>query len=313
MLYNDGVLKVVGLNKVIIDRYNDSIEVLNKIVNTKTSKKAEERWTGIVGIGTAEVKPRGQDMTFKDLYVENPKQVLMETVAVGLRLYYEDLEDDQYDALKQVAGEIGQAHRKFREMQRANLFNMGFTTAYRTGYDNLALFSTAHTLTGAATYAVADTNLTAVPARSTTTWSNRLGTDSDFDYTSYSDACVLLARCVDRQGDFMNLTPSWILFPPELRTAVREVLGSTDRPDTANRSTSGILKDGVDQIMSSYLVDSDAWFLGAESNDLQFFNRMDLKTKYRDAQGSWDWLVETMSRSGVGFHDPRRVVGTPGA
>lgn len=308
----EGNLKITGLLKVIIDRYNSGEGPLMSLVNKRTSKKSEEKWTGAVGVGLPEVKAKGDMMTTKDLFIETPKQILMETIALACQIPFEDQEDDQYDAITTLFDQIGDGHLKYRELMVANLFNAGFLTVYRTGYDGLPLFSTAHTLTNANTYSPGNTDLTALPTRTATTWANTLSTQADFDYIPYSDLCVTLARTPDRQGDYMGLEPAWILFPPELRTAVNEVIGSDTRPDTTNRAVSGIYRN-VRKVQSALVLDSDSWFIGSDRNDLQFFDRMPLRVKKRDVEGSWDVRVETVSRAGIGLHCPRGVAGCKGA
>lgn len=313
MITNEGILKAVGLRKVMLFGYKEEIESLMSCVNQETSNRAFEDWTGVVGPGLPDVKVKGQDMTERAIFVEIPKRVEMETFADFVRLPFEDQEDDQYSILTRLSEMIGRGHKVIREVYRANFFNLGFVTAWRTGYDGLALFSAAHPLQNQYGYAFSTTGLTSPANRGATTWSNILATASDLDYTSLIDAITLLRRQYSREGDFINLKPRTLLVPPELEHTAYEITKSTDRPDTMNRSVSSVNRWGIQIECSPYLLDTDAWFLGSDTHDLNFFERMTLKTKQREAQGSWDVIVEAAQRFGVGFHDPRGWVGTPGA
>lgn len=310
---NVGTLLQKGLKKLIFLGYDEEIGVFDSIFNNDQSDSAYEEWTGMVGPGVAEVKAKGEAMTYKDLIVEAPKRILMTTRAVGIRIPFEDIQDDQTGALKRLAEAVGRSHKVAQEVAKANIFNGAFSTWYRTGYDGKALCATDHPLAGEGAYSPATTDITSEPARSETTWSNRLATDADLSYTTLIDMKTLLRRTVTREGDFTNLRPSILLVPPELEEVAWEITKSKERPDTANRATSSMYRYGITIVSSAYLIDTDASFLIADRHDLQYFLRMPLKVKTRDAEGTWDTLTESMLRDGVGYHDPRGVVGTPGA
>ena len=111
---------------------------------------------------------------------------------------------------------------------------------------------------------------------------------------------------------FMNLSMDYLIVPPELEPVADVLLNSPDRPDTANRSVSTFRKTSCKLIVCSGLLDSDAWFVAHKKNDLQYFLRMPLEIRKRDVEGSWDLAVESMMRDGIGFHNPRGIVGSPG-
>jgi phage major head subunit gpT-like protein len=266
----------------------------------------------MVGPGVAEDKAKGVAMTYKNLVVETPKRILMQTRALGVRVPFEDMQDDQTGALKRLAEAVGRSHRVAQELVKANVFNGAFGTFYRTGYDGLALCSTSHTLEVDRIDA-ADTDLSALPTRDTGTWSNRLATDADLDHAALQDAITLMRRTVGREGDLIILNPRTLLVPPEIEPTAWTLINSQGRSDTANRAESDIPRHGINIVSSPFLYDSDAWFVIADQHDLQYFLRMEMATRKRSLEGTWDEAVESMMRDGVGFHDPRGVVGTTGA
>lgn len=310
-----GALFQQGLMDAMFMGYEEEFGLFEKCVNQNKSKRRYEEWTGIVGSASAPQKTIGEDMTYDSLFVETPTRVQIQSYALGLRIHLEDYQDDQTGALKQLANALGRSQKAAREVFLANFFNGAFLTTFRTGYDNLALCSTSHTLQGSglAFSPSATENASAIGARDATTWSNRLATDSDLDYTSLIDAVTLLRRTVTREGDYTSIKPDYLLVPPELEHTAYELTKSTDRPDTANRSISSLNRHGIGCKMSPYLIDTDAWFLVGDRHDIQFFDRMPYTLRKRDAEGSWDMLVESYQRFGGGFHDPRGIVGTPGA
>lgn len=312
---NVGYLFQLGLRKIMTNAYKEQTDILSKLFNQNTTKRAFEEWTGIVGPGLAVEKAKGEDMIYRNLLVETPKRILMKTFGLGIRVHFEDVQDDQYNQLKNLADKIGRGHKVVDEINRANVFNGAFSTWFRTGYDGLPLCSASHPLQGdtlaySPTY---DSTSGAAPTRTVGTWSNILATPSDLDYTTLIDMITLLRRQVSREGEFISVSPKTLLIPPELEATAWEVTKSTERPDTANRATSAVNRFGLSILSTPYLVDPDACFLIADETDLQEFERMPFTTKNRDAEGSWDIFVESMHRRGLGFHDPRGIVGTQGA
>lgn len=312
---NVGATKAAGLLKVMMGGFDDEVEVLSQVTNEIGTEHAYEEWTSVTMPGVPEQKTKGATMARKNIHVQTPTRITIKSYAADIAVHFEDLEDDRYSTFANLAEMVGRGHAVVREVDRANLLlNAVFGTFYLVGYDGLALASTAHTLHGDATaYSPADTNLTAVPSRSATTWSNRLATDSDLDYSSYIDALTLLMSTVNREGDFTNITPRWFTVPTSLWAVAREITRSTDRPDTANRATSVVNDIPITVVRSSYFIDTDAWAIFGARHDFNFFNRMTLRTRLRDQPGNWDQVAESYSRHGIGCHDPRGGVFTPGA
>jgi len=308
---NAGVLFTGHLMKLMHDGWNEYPNVLLNIFNHNKSTKRFEEWTGMVGIGKAEEKPFGQPMVYKDLSVETPKRIQMRTFAVGLRLVMEDIQDDQTGVLERTAPMFGRAHGVSIELDCASVFNTAFSTTLFTGYDGKALCATDHPLEKPTWDPATDFDWSTGPNKYT--WANRLPADADLDYTSYLDMLTLLRRQVARDGIPLELTPQFILVPPELEPIAFEVTKSEMRPDTANNAKSWGYSKVRQIVVSNFLFDTDMWFILADQHDLQYFERMPFKTRKRDAEGTWDTIIESVHRHGVGFHDPRGIVGSAGA
>lgn len=310
----EGALKTAGLRKVMFLAYATQEDALEAIIPDEKSTKAWEQWVGVVAPGEVVLKTKGQDMTYKDAFVEDPKRVEMETYGLGMRIAFEDVDDDQYGPYSRFSDALGRAHKVKMAESRANmLINGAFSTALATGYDGLALCSTAHTLQGVDRTWTYSTAPTFPNSKTVSTWSNRLATDSDYDYLSHIDACTLLKRTISPEGNPSMLTPKYLVGATELWATFAEILGSPDRPDTANRSKSAVAGSGITPIVCPLAFDTDAWVLVADRHDMHLFLRQALKSKTRDAFGSWDIIEETIHRHGWGFNDPRGVVGSPGA
>jgi phage major head subunit gpT-like protein len=305
---NVGVLFQSGLKKVMALGYNEEVTILDKVVNMGTTEDEFVEWTGVAYPGGAEEKSKGEDMVYKDVRVETPKRIFVRTLALGVRVYMEDMEDDKYDVLSRLSDAVGRAHKVSEEMARANLFNGAFLTAYRTGYDGKALCATDHPLQNQYALATAVTNTT-LASRTVSTWSNAAGTPADLSYSTLTLGIAALRRTVTREGEFTTIKPSILLVAPEYEAVAYEITKSSDRPDTASRAISGLTRWGLKVVTTPYLTATESWFLLADKHDLQFFRRKPLTIKQRDAQGSWDALIESVQRYATGFHDPRGVWG----
>jgi phage major head subunit gpT-like protein len=321
---NAGTLFQAGLKKVLFQGWQEEINELSTLFNMNSTTKAYEEWVGVAGIPQAPEKVRGADMIVKDIIVETPKRIPMSTFAIATRGIFEDIEDDQYAIIMKAMKAVGRSHRVAEEISRANIFNTGFLTSnqWRTGYDGKELFSSAHTLDAQNTAFATTGTVTALPARSATTWSNYAA--ADLSSLTFLDAVTTLRRTPSREGDFINIKPQYMLVPPELEPLAWEILKSNYGSGTWTATTDGsghvqgnrqnaASRYGMQIISSAYLLDNDAWFMCGDTTDLQFFRRMGLRTKTRDSEGNWDTVVESMSRHGVGFHDPRGTYGSKGA
>lgn len=320
---NVGVLFQGNLAKAIFMGYKEEIGILNAFYNNSSSADAFVEWTGIVAPGQAEEKPKGVDMTYKNILVETPKRITQKTFALGIRCHFEDQRFDKTGALKRLAEAVGRSQKVAEEVYRATLFNLAGSTVFRTGYDGQALLSATHPLSGDYAFNPSATAPTTVPSRTITTWSNYMA--ADLSYISLGDMITQMRRTVTREGDFANITPRKLLIPPESEMVAYEITKSLYRPDQAVTSTvqtgvrdtgsnlaNALSRFGLQIVSSPYLLDTDSFFLQSDKHDLQFFRNMELTVRNNDSIGSWDKLVESMQIFALGFHDPRGICGSVG-
>lgn len=306
-----------GLRKVWFEQYNLEPDKLSVAFNKSSSKKAWEEWTGLTSIGVAEEKAEGMGVTFKDPSMLPTKRIVHVTYGLGLRATMEALQDEQYGILKQLAKLIGRGFKIREQIDMANaFFNYAFNATHGyTGYDGLCRFSASHTLSTQNAYTPATTNITTTAkTRDASTCSN-LCTAADLSYTSLQDAITKLRRQVDDAGDWIVYEPRVLYIAPENFQIATEILKSTDRPDTANRSTSSLNQYTIKIQDSPYFLDTDAWILSDETSktDFQWFDRMNLETQTEDDFATGDMLMRGFRRYSLGFSDWRGAVGNTGA
>jgi len=309
---NVGYLFAKGLKKVMSDAFADEQDYLEKVIPDESSDTAYVEWTAMVGPGMAPEKPKGEEFTEQDLIVKTPKRVWHVTYGLQVRVSFEDIDDEQYGKLKNLAKEVGRSLRSRKAMERAMIFNGMFNTWNLTGYDGKALLTTDHTLDRPA-YSHATTDLTTRPGQTTYTWSNELATASDLDYVALTDAITLLKKTPNWEGDPIDIEPYWLVAALGNWSNVYEILRSVMRPDTSNNAKSAVNSVGLTGVDTARLIDSDAWFVGTKRHDIHLFDRMGLRTQTNVDPTTWDSLAQGAIRFTTGCFDPRGWVGTPGA
>jgi hypothetical protein len=110
----------------------------------------------------------------------------------------------------------------------------------------------------------------------------------------------------DDRNQLIELSPSILLFPPELKWLVHELLKSQLRSDTADNAANALHQVPLKTVESKYLTGDDDWFLVSDPSQhrLMFYWRMEpvtdhtldfdtgnMKTKmtYRLSHGPADW------------------------
>lgn len=312
---NVGYLFAKGLKKVMRDSYSDEPDRLEALIPNEPDSMAYVEWTARVGPGQAVEKPKGEEFTEKNIEIKDPKRVWHTTFGLQVRVPFEDIDDEQYGALKGLAQDVGRSIRAREAYERAMLLNCAFATFYATGYDGLAYYSASHTIS-AGIHAHATTDITASTAsqlsRGTYTWSNLLATASDLDYVALTDAITLLKKTPSWQGEPMEIEPKYLVASVSNWSTAKELLGSITRPDTPNRSTSALNDVQLQPIITARLLDDDAWYVFGPKHDMHQFQRMSLRTKVNYDPSTWDYLTQGAVRFSNGFFDPRGSVGTPG-
>lgn len=171
--------------------------------------------------------------------------------SLGVRFSHRLIADDQFGIMKDVARSLVDSAKETYEIQAAAVYNDGFTT---NGPDGTTLFSTAHPKVGGGTQR------------------NRPSVDVDLDIASLESALTDFRRFTDHRGLRKRLIPRWLVIPPELEFAAREIMMSPMRSDTANNTVNAFRSrdEGPTLIPKvwNYLTDNDAWFIVGEEKDL---------------------------------------------
>jgi len=252
--------------------------------------------TTIASFGSVPIKPEGQDVAYDDLAQGYNKQYLADTYELAFMTSKEALDDEQEETVSDAARALGASMTFTYNTDHANLYNNGFTTT--TGSpDGVAIFSASHPLIGGGN------------------GSNTLGTAADLSVQSMRDLMNVILDTVDDAGKLLHWRARTLLVPGELGWLAKELVRSTERPDTSDRAINAFRDDDLNVVVWPYLTDADAWFLLGEPNT------MNIRSYWREKPNTlhdWDFdksamKVKERARWIRGWSDYKGVAGSAGA
>lgn len=256
-------------------------EEYSHIFNVETSDQAFEDEVEFSGLGPMPSKLEGTSTIYQDAIQGGSIRYQHVTYALGVRTSFELYEDDQYGLIMQVPKALARSAHFTRELQAANVFNLGFTSVLTT--DGVSLFNNQHPLLGGSQATNVGPGLTNIISAAGT-YPNRPSTDIDLSFTGIQLAINQFERLVDSQGLPVALRPSVLLIPPELKWIAREILGSPYKPYTADNEINALIKEDLKFFVGHYFTSQSFWFLLCDksSHMLKFFNRRDLDEDFAD-------------------------------
>lgn len=256
-------------------------EEYSYIANEETSDGAFEDEVEFSGLGPFVPKYEGEAVTYQDIIQGGTKRYLHTPWALGVRASHELIKDDQYKLINQAPKCLARSAHFVKEMQFWNIFNLGFTTT--TVIDGQTLFNTQHPLLGgtqATNIGPGVGNIIAAAG----TYPNRPTTDIDLSFTALQLAINMFERLIDSQGLPISMKPKYLIIPPELKWIAREILGSPNKPYTADNEINSLISEDLMYFISHYITGSSPWFLvgDKEAHSLKFIEREGLEEDFSD-------------------------------
>jgi Mu-like prophage major head subunit gpT len=251
------------------------------VFNIDTSDKAYEDEWEFSGIGPLPEKPEGEALTYQDAVQGGTKRYQHYTYGLGVRASFELFDDDQYGIIKQVPKALARSAQFTIEQNAWNVFNLGFTSQVTS--DGVSLFNNQHPLLGgtaATNIGPGLGNVISAPG----TYPNRPATDVDLSITALQLAIQQFERMPDSQGMPIQVKPSLLIIPPELKFIAREILGSPHKPYTSDNEINSILNEDLKYFVGHYLTGVSPWYLTAAKDEtwLKFFWRQRLDEDFAD-------------------------------
>lgn len=163
--------------------------------------------------------------------------------------------NDRYGEVRKFEADLRRADVDDTEVFAFAILNSATGTTVSSGFDALALASTAHTrLDGGPTF------------------SNYANTA--LSLASLSDAVIAFKKFTNDRGRPYRSEPKRLVIPVDLELVAEEILGSTMRPDTSNNATNAVRMYGITPVVSRYITSTTFAALIGDKHDLNFKWRM---------------------------------------
>lgn len=226
-------------------------EQYSKLLNVQSQADLYRRDAKMVGFPGGREIPEGDDVKYETAIAPVTRRYDLVKRGEGYLITDKLWKFDRYGEVKKFEADLRRADMDDTETFFMALFNNATATTISTGFDGLALASTAHTrLDGGATQANRPTSLTAL------------------SLTSLQDAIVAMRNYKDDRGRPRRNDPKKLLIPLDLIMVAEEILGSAMRPDTANNATNAIRRFGLEIVESPYITSATFAALIGQKHDI---------------------------------------------
>jgi phage major head subunit gpT-like protein len=287
-----------AIDQVVMTKYSQFPDQYPEVFRNESSSRSIEQTTEVTGFGQFSVVPEGGDTRYDEALPGFNKTYIHAQYSLGFRVTKVAMDDDKFGVVNKLATELGRSAKETKEVTVANVINTGFTT--NIGPDGVSLFNVAHPLIGGGFQ------------------SNRLSYATDPDVTSIQLGLTGMRQTVDHRGKKLRIPPKKMIVPPNLEFIAAELLGGTDRPDTANRAINAFKRRAGMPSFDSWLVwdylsDPDAWFMEADTGDteLRYYNRESFNTVHDIDFNSRSVKTAGWMRFSVGQNGWYGVFGVP--
>ncbi len=291
------LVRLAFLEDVLFDQIKIEDGVVPSVVKIRDmGNRPFVNTTTVASFGLVPIKVEGADVAYDDLAQGYDKKYQADTYELAFQTSKEALDDEQEEVVSDAARALGASMTFTYNTDHANLYNNGFSST--TGSpDGAVIFSASHPLIGGGN------------------GSNTLSTAADLSVQSLRDLLNVIADTVDDAGKLLHWRPRTLLVPQELSWLAKELVRSTERPDTSDRAINAFSDDNLNVVVWPYLTDADAWFLLAEPGT------MNIRSYWREKPNVMhDWSFESSSmkvkiraRWIKGWSDYKGVAGSPGA
>lgn len=279
--------------------YNEYETEYDKLVDTRTSRRAYEEDVGVTSFGLPQKKPEGQGILYDEERQAFQTRYSHVVWGLGFAITREMYEDSLYDVIgERRAKKLAFSMRQGKEIVVANVYNRAFNNAY-TGGDGVELISTAH------------------PNFAGGTWSNESATSANLSEAALEQACIDISKWTNDRGLKIKVIPQKLVIPYDLAFVAERILMTPHRVGTANNDLNalkamGKFPGGV--FTSHYLTSTTAWYLKTDAPEgLKLYQRRPMEFTIDN-----DWETEVAKfkateRYSVGWTDPRAIYGSSGS
>lgn len=291
------------LSNIWHDEYPQWPVEYTRYLNMRTTQKATITDYKMAGVGGLRFKGEGENVQY-DNAINGPTKIYQPvTYGLAYRVTAEMRRHELYGQIDQLERGLMRSAIDNQETFGALVLNNGFAATVpansdgytATGFDGLALFSTAHP------------RLDDGP-----TQANRPATDVDLGVTSLQNATIQFHKWRDERGRPIVARPRLLVVHPDDMYTAAELLKSEYKPGTANNDINELRNQNLAFMVGHYLTDSDAWFLLGDSHDLNWIWDVRPEVSMDTDFDSEDIKRKLLQAFSVGFGDWKGVYGSQG-
>ena len=284
------------LSNVWHDSFSIEESKFGRVFNMRDMNKNTVTDALMAGFGALQPQLDGAEVVFDDPIAPSEKEYTYIVRALGYRVQERMRTNDLYGEIDRLERDLMDSAKDDAEQSAWGVFNNGFTTT-NTGFDALALFSTAHTrLDGGANQA------------------NRPSTDEALSLSALHNMVITMKKWVNHRGRPRVHNPKWLIIPSDLIITAAQLLDSKLQPGTANNDDNVIRNFNLQVLEVEHLNDtsSTAWFATADRHDLNWFWRFRPQTGMEVEFKTETILRKVRQAYAFGFGMWEGVYGTDG-
>jgi hypothetical protein len=269
----------------------------DKVFATHKSNLAVERSTQMAFTALPFLKDEGAATQFDNNAGERFTWAFVHLeIALGYAITRKAIDDNIYKAQFNPTNlKLQEAFAQFKEIQGANILNLGQTYQSSIVGDGVALFSTAHPFDGG-------------------TWANTSTVPKSLNESSLlSDMTNVRVQFVNERGLRILTRARRLVVPPNLEPVAIRLVKTELRPGTADNDVNAILtmSGGLPEgmLVMDFLTSNFAWFLTTNVEGLIHMLRVPYESDMWVDNITDNLLVKAYERYSFGYNDPRAVWG----
>jgi len=269
----------------------------DKVFATHRSNLAVERSTQMAFTALPFLKDEGAATQFDNNAGERFQWAFVHLeVALGYAITRKAIDDNIYKAQFNPTNlKLQEAFAQFKEIQGANILNLGTTYQASIIGDGQALFSTLHPFDGG-------------------TWANTSSVPKSLnESTLLADMTNVRVQFVNERGLRILSRARRLIVPPNLEPIAIRLTKTELRPGTADNDVNAILtlSGGLPEgfIVMDFLTSNFAWFLTTNIEGLIHMLRIPYESDMWVDNVTDNLLVKAYERYSFGYNDPRAAWG----
>ncbi len=284
-----------GFREIYDNNFKEVPMLMEKLFHMNTSEKADEKDSSVSDFGLPVETQEETPISYEDPVQGYDKTYTHKKYSKGFKVSQEAYDDDLYRIFNKKPAALGRAMRRGAEDRASQQFINAFSTTSDLGPDGLPLCSTVHPRSdgGSTQINASSTGLTLTEANLET-------------------AIIAMRKQLDEKGQKIDIYPSTILVPVELRKTAHLIIDSDKRQGTADNDAN--LYKGAFQIIDwLYLTSTTAWFLIDKSaHKLNWFWRKRPSLKQDELFDTEVGVWKSTMRLSYGNSDWRGIWGSKG-